>query len=408
MNLVYSKIIDSDFKGIFLRREYRDLRNKKSANDVISKLEDKILWGKSKMTDLTEDQKKSDKEGFKIFLRKNKKNPQIESLTFEHTTHDQLTGHQLENRRQLISLFLSVRDKDSVDDIRDEIVRRIDLENLALKPNKEYQECLNEFYNYCYKIAKFQIQRKNIKCQEKREDMIQFVLRKCFDHIDGYDPKKDSSTYTFFWKQIDLSLKYYNRKEAKRNTKIKTVDIENVRSLSDENSEIGEIEEKNFYSLCRTKGVHVPYDEIIFLKDICEEYYFSKGFRLIEKDEINKKSKKEAAKRGEILQKTKRIKEIEDEEEKAKAKEQNKTIRASNKKILERIATEVTKKYGYNKLTDEDKKVRYRHKSYNKKNTKKAVNAYFKIHGSSFIQNFDVLKPMISNYLKKKRRRVNG
>jgi hypothetical protein len=83
----------------------------------------------------------------------------------------------------------------------------------------------DKFYKFVYDIAKHQVSIKGIWPSEKREEYIQFCVFKCFKHVNSYKPSK-GTTYAFFWKQISLAIKYMQRKEARRNSKIKTIYVE--------------------------------------------------------------------------------------------------------------------------------------------------------------------------------------
>jgi len=86
----------------------------------------------------------------------------------------------------------------------------------------------DKFYNYLYAIANHQVSRKGIAFKD-RPDFIQFCVYKCFKHEDSFNPAKGAA-YSFFWKQISLSIAYRQRKDARRNSKARTfyVDQEKV------------------------------------------------------------------------------------------------------------------------------------------------------------------------------------
>jgi len=86
----------------------------------------------------------------------------------------------------------------------------------------------DKFYQYIYDIARHQVSKKGIDFNE-RQDYIQFAVYKCFKHEKAFIPGK-AAAYSFFWKQISLAIAYKQRKEARRNSKIKTfyVDQEKV------------------------------------------------------------------------------------------------------------------------------------------------------------------------------------
>ncbi len=85
-----------------------------------------------------------------------------------------------------------------------------------------------KFYKYLYAIAEHQVSRKGISAKE-REDYVQFAIYKCFKHENSFAPHKGAA-YSFFWKQISLAIAYKQRKEARRNNKVRTfyVDQEKV------------------------------------------------------------------------------------------------------------------------------------------------------------------------------------
>jgi len=87
-----------------------------------------------------------------------------------------------------------------------------------------------KFYNYCYQIAEYQVSKKGIRFDE-REDFVQFAIYKCYMHQDSYKPGRGSSTYSFFWKQISLSIAYKQRKQARKKNKINVFYIEQEKVL---------------------------------------------------------------------------------------------------------------------------------------------------------------------------------
>jgi hypothetical protein len=171
-----------------------------------------------------------------------------------------------------------------------------------LDSNKEYKNSVREFYNCCYDIAKHQVYKKHYN-YEKREDVIQFVVSKCFDHINSYKKEKNSSTYAFFWRQIQFSIKYYDRREAKEKTKIDyvtqandclsdnkkkrkkrmrtetRVDVfnagENIMDIPFVSKDCNESDffGKEYFQLNNNSSVFIPYDEIKTLKRILEEHF---------------------------------------------------------------------------------------------------------------------------------------
>jgi DNA-directed RNA polymerase specialized sigma24 family protein len=88
----------------------------------------------------------------------------------------------------------------------------------------------DKFYKYCYDIARHQVYRK-VSRDADRLDYIQFCVLKCFKHQEAYKPSRNSSTYSFFWKQIALAIAYKARKEARRNTKARAFYIEQEKVL---------------------------------------------------------------------------------------------------------------------------------------------------------------------------------
>lgn len=88
----------------------------------------------------------------------------------------------------------------------------------------------DQFYKYLYDIARHQVCRK-ISREEDRLDYVQFCVLKCFKHQEAYKPARNSSTYSFFWKQIALAIAYKSRKDARRNTKVKSFYIEQEKVL---------------------------------------------------------------------------------------------------------------------------------------------------------------------------------
>lgn len=87
----------------------------------------------------------------------------------------------------------------------------------------------DKFYKYIYDIAKHQVARKRIIFKE-REDYVQFAVYKCFKHQESYSLTRGAA-YSFFWKQISLSIAYKQRKEARRNSKIKTFYVDQEKIL---------------------------------------------------------------------------------------------------------------------------------------------------------------------------------
>lgn len=87
----------------------------------------------------------------------------------------------------------------------------------------------DKFYKYLYDIANHQVARKRISYKE-REDYVQFALYKCFKHQESYSLTRGAA-YSFFWKQIALSIAYKQRKEARRNSKIKTFYVDQEKIL---------------------------------------------------------------------------------------------------------------------------------------------------------------------------------
>lgn len=86
-----------------------------------------------------------------------------------------------------------------------------------------------KFYQYLYDIASHQVSRKGIK-HDEREDYIQFALMKCYAHQNSYNLNKGAS-YSFFWKQISLSIIYKQRKQARRRNKVHTFYVEQEKIL---------------------------------------------------------------------------------------------------------------------------------------------------------------------------------
>lgn len=119
-----------------------------------------------------------------------------------------------------------------------------------------------KFYEYLYAIAEHQVSRKGIS-QKERDDYVQFCIYKCFKHENSFAPHKGAA-YSFFWKQISLAIAYKQRKEARRNSKVRTFYVEQEKVLDwiegqheDHGVSFNEI---------------VEHEELVFLKKAFKKY----------------------------------------------------------------------------------------------------------------------------------------
>lgn len=87
----------------------------------------------------------------------------------------------------------------------------------------------NQFYKYLYSIARHQVAKKGIALSD-REDYIQFALYKCYSHQNSFNKSKGHA-YSFFWKQIALSISYKLRKIRKHKNKVNTIYVEQDKIL---------------------------------------------------------------------------------------------------------------------------------------------------------------------------------
>ena len=133
----------------------------------------------------------------------------------------------------------------------------------------------DEFYQYIYDIARYQVSKKGIWPLEKREEYIQFCVFKCFKHVNSYNPAKGSTTYAFFWKQISLSIKYLQRKEARRNSKIKTIYIEQEKVID-------WIERSQHHGDGKLLRDIVEQEELVLLKKLFRQYNINHRSRRIQ------------------------------------------------------------------------------------------------------------------------------
>lgn len=128
-----------------------------------------------------------------------------------------------------------------------------------------------KFYNYLYMIARHIVSKK-VSNKEEREDLVQFCIYKCYKHQEAYKPERGDA-YSFFWKQVALAVGYKKRKEARRNTKIKTFTVEQEKILDWAEQQYHKDDGESFNSIVDT-------EELVALKAAFKYYNKKNGTKL--------------------------------------------------------------------------------------------------------------------------------